>query len=96
MVTVPGPIRAVSFDFFNTLVFHRDGRGRGRQLAEYLERNGFEPGPWEYDVLYGVYELHDSDYRPEAPDHVRSAYYEALARRAFHGWGRQRSACSPR
>lgn len=30
------PVKAVTFDFFNTIVFHRDRRGRGRALLECL------------------------------------------------------------
>ena len=30
-------VEAITFDFFNTLIFHREGRGRGRILMEYLQ-----------------------------------------------------------
>jgi HAD superfamily hydrolase (TIGR01549 family) len=77
------PVEAVTFDFYNTLVFHRDGRGRGRVLIEYLEEQGFEHAPWEHSALYDVFEPHDRDYEPAAPQRERDAYYLELAERVF-------------
>ena len=78
---------AVTLDFFDTLVFHRDGRGRGRLLVEYLERNGFDPTPWEHDVLYDVFRLHRTDYSPFAGRAEKQRYYFTLARRVFERMG---------
>lgn len=78
-----GRIEAITFDFYNTLVFHRDGRGRGRLLVEYLEAHGFRPAPWEHAVLYDVFENHDTDYAPEASREARDEYYARLAQRVF-------------
>ena len=78
-----GPIEAVTLDFFNTLVFHREGRGRGRVLMEYLERQGFDPAPWDHEVLYDVFESHDEAYSPSAPARERDEYYAELASRVF-------------
>jgi hypothetical protein len=36
-------IQAVTLDFFETLVFHREGLGRGRLPIAYLEAHGFTP-----------------------------------------------------
>ena len=76
-------IRAVTVDFYDTLVFHRDGRGRGALLVEYLEAQGLEHAPWEHAVLYDVFEGHEIDYAPHAADEVRAAYHLRLARRVF-------------
>ena len=48
-------VEAVSFDFYNTLVYHRSGRGRGRELVDYLTDQGFVPAPWQHQVLYDVF-----------------------------------------
>ena len=82
-----GPIEAVTLDFFNTLVFHREGRGRGRLLIEYLEEQGFAPAPWEHDVLYDVFESHDDAYSPVAPQRERDEYCTELASRLFERMG---------
>ena len=76
-------VEAISFDFFNTLIFHREGRGRGRLLMEYLQAHGLRPTPWEHGVLYDVFEGHDAEYSPEAPEDKREEYYVLLAQRVF-------------
>lgn len=87
-----GPIEAVTLDYYNTLVFHRTGEGRGRVLMEYLEDQGFTPAPWEHQVLYDVFELHDEAYSPTAPETERDAYYVALAQRVLSRTGTGASA----
>ncbi len=79
----PGHIEAITFDFYNTLVFHRDGRRRGRLLVEYLQTQGFRPAQWEHAVLYDVFEIHDAEYSPDASPEARNEYYVRLARRVF-------------
>ena len=74
---------AVTLDFFNTLVYHREGRGRGRVLMEYLKLQGLEPAPWEHQVLYDVFAPHEHAYSPQAPPHERQAYYAELTARVF-------------
>jgi len=84
---VPLAAEAVTLDFFNTLVFHRDGRGRGKLLVEYLERHGLRPAPWEHAVLYDVFASHQADYSPFAPQSEKQTYYIALAQRVFERMG---------
>ncbi len=76
-------IEAISFDFFNTLVFHREGRGRGQAVIDYLRACSLEPAPWRHEVLYTIFRTHDADYAPEAPAVERHDYYVTLARRLF-------------
>ena len=76
-------VEAITFDFFNTLIFHRDGRGRGQLLMEYLQVHGLRPLPWEHRILYDVFESHDTEYSPEAPQNKRNEYYALLAQRVF-------------
>jgi HAD superfamily hydrolase (TIGR01549 family) len=76
-------IEAVTVDFYDTLVFHRDGRGRGAAVVAYLESQGLEHGPWEHSVLYEVFEEHEGRYSPSAPPGVRAEYHAHVARRLF-------------
>lgn len=76
-------IEAVAFDFFDTLAFHRDGRGRGRVLYEYLEMHGLAPAPWEHQALYDVFEFHDVEYSPAASSRAHEQYRHRIARRVF-------------
>ncbi|MCG6955054.1 MAG: HAD family hydrolase [Gemmatimonadetes bacterium] len=76
-------IDAVCVDFYNTLVFHREGIGRGRALIEYLEAHGFAHAPWEHQVLYDVFDQHDAKYSPHGSPGDRDAYYAYLADRVF-------------
>lgn len=79
----PGEIEAVTIDFYNTLAFHRDGRGRGSLLMEYLESAGLECDPWDHQVLYDVFENHDVEYSPWLPADWKAHYRRRLASRLF-------------
>ncbi len=81
--SVLSDVQAVSLDFFNTLVFHREGSGRGPALIDYLEAHGYEHAPWEHRILYEVFDEHDARYAPDGPREDRRAYYEFLAGRVF-------------
>jgi HAD superfamily hydrolase (TIGR01549 family) len=76
-------VEAITFDFYNTLIFHPDERGRGRALVEYLQNHGLRPVPWEHRFLHDVFEGHATDYCPEAPQDQREAYYALLVQRVF-------------
>jgi HAD superfamily hydrolase (TIGR01549 family) len=80
-------IEAITLDFFNTLIFHRGGRARGRLLVEYLRDAGFDPKPWEHCMLYEIFELHDAAYSPLWPQPRKDAYYVTLASRVFESLG---------
>lgn len=87
MRTALSQIEAISLDFYNTLIFHREGPGRGHALIEYLETHGFEHAPWEHGVLYDVFEDHDTRYSPAGSPEERQAYYAYLAGRVFERLG---------
>jgi FMN phosphatase YigB (HAD superfamily) len=84
---MPPPVDAVTLDFYQTLAFHREGRGRGRVLMEYLDAQGLEPSPWEHQVLYDVFAVHDEAYSPDASAGERRAYHVALAGRVLERLG---------
>jgi len=83
MSGLPRGIDAVTFDFFNTLVFHRDGRGRGPTVMEYLAAHGFESAPWRHEILYEVFAGYDRFDGPSAPEEEQRAHRIALAKRLF-------------
>jgi HAD superfamily hydrolase (TIGR01549 family) len=76
-------VEAVTFDFFNTLARHRDARGRGSALMDYLAAHGLESGPWEHGVLYDVFEPHAREYDPGLPAAARRTYHVRMVERLF-------------
>jgi len=76
-------VDAITFDFYNTLVYHRQGRGRGAMLMEYLAEHGLESDPWEHRVLYDVFQDHDKAYSPELSADEKTRYTAAIAERVF-------------
>lgn len=76
-------IEALTLDFFNTLVRHREGRGRGARLSAYLRAQGFQPGPWDHGILYRVLRRHAVDDSPDLRGAERRRYLVDLACRVF-------------
>jgi HAD superfamily hydrolase (TIGR01549 family) len=76
-------IDAVTLDFYSTLVYHKQGRGRGAMLMEYLQDHGLESDPWEHQVLYDVFEQHATDYSPHFSAEDTQRYLTRLTRRLF-------------
>ncbi|MEJ2216173.1 MAG: HAD family hydrolase [Gemmatimonadota bacterium] len=90
-------VEAITFDFFNTLVSHRDGMGgRGKQVMEYLQSHGIESEPWEHQVLYDVFEPHAREYSPAFSAEEKDRYHVRVAERLFRrlkvGMAAQRAA----
>jgi len=77
------PVSAVSFDFFNTLVTHRDGLGRGARVMEYFRSQGWASSPWAHDALYDVFAKHGHEFLPEASEDTHRAYCRRVARTLF-------------
>ncbi len=73
----------MSFDFYGTLIHHREGRGRGPTLVDYLASRGLRSATWRHEVLYELFERHDTDYPRGASPRALAAYRRRLARRAF-------------
>lgn len=83
-----GEIRAVTFDFFETLIRHRAGQGRGRSLSEYLVGCGYtSPPTWHDGALYRVFELHATQYSPGLGEAERARYLVRLASRVLDELG---------
>lgn len=74
---------AITFDFYNTLAYHRAGPGRGRMLMSWLAEHGFTSDPWEHQVLYDVFERHGRDYDPDATGGARLRYLERFVTTLF-------------
>lgn len=56
-------IRAVSLDFYLTLICPANGKGRGLSYQEFLFENGLNANPWEHQVLYDVFEYFGDVYQ---------------------------------
>jgi HAD superfamily hydrolase (TIGR01549 family) len=76
-------IEAISLDFYNTLVYHRTGQGRGAALMEYLQERGLESDPWEHQVLYDIFEPHGREYGPQLSDQQKRRYWRNFSQRLF-------------
>jgi HAD superfamily hydrolase (TIGR01549 family) len=77
-------IRAVTFDFFQTLVHHDLGDGgRGNALVRYLRSKGMAPAPWRHELLYRIMETHGREYEPACSEMLKEAYFARLTQRVF-------------
>ncbi len=76
-------VDAVTLDFYNTLVYHKQGSGRGPMLMEYLKSQGLECDPWEHQVLYDLFDAHATDYSPNFGDDAKQRYLEWFTKRLF-------------
>ncbi len=76
-------MRAVTFDFYNTLVYHRVGTGRGRQYRDYLAAAGLLSDPWEHKVLYEVFEYYGDSYSPTFTEEAKLSFWTEFTRRLF-------------
>lgn len=76
-------MQAVTFDFHNTLAYHRSGIGRGRQYQEYMSNAGYTSDPWEHQVLYDVFEYYGACYSPTLTDDLKLSFWAEFTRRLF-------------
>jgi len=76
-------IKGITFDFYETLIHSRDGKGRGDLYQEYLEEQGLGAAPWEHQVLYDIFEYYGEAYDPELSDEDKALFWEEFTRRLF-------------
>ena len=76
-------MQAVTFDFYNTLVYHRAGTGRGRQYQDYLSARGYACDPWEHQVLYDIFEYYGTSYSATLTDEAKLSFWTEFTRRLF-------------
>ena len=74
---------AVTFVFYNTLVHHRAGVGRGRRYRDYLSAAGLACDPWEHQVLYDVFEYYGAHYSPALTEQAKLSFWTEFTRRLF-------------
>jgi HAD superfamily hydrolase (TIGR01549 family) len=74
---------AVSLDFFDTLVHHRGGRGRGGRIADYLRLHGFTADPWRRSVFDELFATLGPEYAPGATGAEHEAFCTRVARTLF-------------
>ena len=76
-------VDAVTLDFYNTLVYHKEGSGRGAVLMDYLRAEGLESDPWEHQVLYDVFQHHREEYSASFTPEHKERYLVRLTERLF-------------
>lgn len=76
-------MQAVTLDFYDTLVYHRTGVGRGRSFQAYLSAAGLVSDPWEHQVLYDVFEYYGTTYSPALTDDAKLEFWTEFTRRLF-------------
>lgn len=79
-----GEIQAVTVDFFETLITHRRGRGRGRSLVDYLSGCGYtSPSQLQDGTLHRVFETQGTDHSHRLTGPERHRYLVRFASRVF-------------
>ena len=76
-------MEAITFDFYETLVFHREGRGRGHVLMDFLDDQRLPHAAWEHGVLYDIFDGMHTRYSPAPSSAERADQQREVAQRAF-------------
>ena len=76
-------IRAVTFDFYETLIRTRTGIGRGKLYQHYLAEQMLESEFWEHQVLYDVFEYYAEAYQTTLSEAHKEAFWQEFTRRLF-------------
>lgn len=76
-------IEAVTFDFYETLIHSRDGKGRGDLYQDYLTAQGLHSAPWDHEVLYEVFDYYAGAYNPKLSADDKMRFWEQFTRRLF-------------
>jgi HAD superfamily hydrolase (TIGR01549 family) len=76
-------IRGITLDFYQTLVRHRTGQGRGAALMEYLADEGLPADPWEHQVLYDVFDFYGRTFRSGLTAAEEQKFWRRFAERLF-------------
>ena len=75
--------RGITLDFYQTLVRHRTGQGRGLALMEYLTAAGLPSAAWEHRVLYDAFDYYGQEYRVDFSATEESAFWMQFTDRLF-------------
>lgn len=80
---VHNPVRAITFDFYETLVFPRFHTGRGARYKDYLESCGLSSRPWQHQFVYDLFEYYDEAYHPSLSEPQKIEFWVEFTRRLF-------------
>ncbi|MCX7591374.1 MAG: HAD hydrolase-like protein, partial [Kiritimatiellae bacterium] len=75
--------RAISFDFYKTLVRPAGSLSRGQKYHQYLAEQGLSAEPWEHKVLYDVFEYYGTAYRPWLSPTAKAEFWVEFTWRLF-------------
>lgn len=76
-------IKAVSFDFYMTLIHPRNNKSRGRAYQEFLADHSLYADAWEHQVLYDIFEYYADYYNPHAFESVKGSFWAEFTLRLF-------------
>lgn len=76
-------IRAVTFDWYGTLVHHREKVGRGRAFIRYLSSCALRCDAWSQELLYDTFEYYGDAYHPALTGEEKGAFWTEFTRRLF-------------
>jgi len=76
-------IHGITLDFYQTLVRHRTGQGRGLALMDYLTAEGLPAAPWEHRVLYDAFDYYGQSYRVDFTATEERAFWMQFTDRLF-------------
>lgn len=76
-------IKAVTFDFYMTLIHPRNNKSRGRAYQGFLADHSLYADPWEHQVLYDVFEYYADFYNPNAFETVKDSFWAEFTLRLF-------------
>ena len=78
-----GNIKAVTFDFFETMIHSRRWEPRGKLYHAYLAAQNLRAEPWEHQVLYDVFEYYYDAYRITLTEEEKLAFWAEFCRHLF-------------
>ncbi|MCP4578394.1 MAG: hypothetical protein GY846_19145, partial [Deltaproteobacteria bacterium] len=75
--------KAITFDFYLTLIRPRGEKGRGGLYGDFLAQHGLQAAPWEHRVLYDVFEYYAEEYDPDSAPSAKLQFWSRFTLRLF-------------
>ena len=76
-------IKAITFDFYMTLIHPRNNKSRGKAFQEFLVDHSLYADAWEHQVLYDIFEYYADFYNPNAFESVKDSFWAEFTLRLF-------------
>jgi REG-2-like HAD superfamily hydrolase len=79
--------KAITFDFYMTLIRPRNEKGRGGNYQDFLAEKRLEAAPWEHQVLYDVFEYYEEEYDTGFSEEDKEEFWLEFSKRIFKRTG---------